>query len=119
MKGIKIFLGGVLLSMLVFLGSSTVSCAAEHEKQDIQMLKDAAAALKTINPHLSNKLSKQADLEAKEEATGKEIGEMNEGGKIKLLNDSSAALKQVNPKLADALTKYAKEEAQEEKEEKK
>lgn len=123
MKVIKVFLFGVLFSTVVFLGSASVSYAVEHEKQDIQMLNDAAAALKTSNPKLSKSLVKQAKIEAKEEATGKEIGEKNEGGKIKLLFDSAAALKTSNSRLADALTKYAKEEskeeAQEEKEEKK
>ncbi len=38
----------------------------EHSKGDIQMLRDAATALKATNPDLSAKLSKYADREANE-----------------------------------------------------
>ena len=116
----KVFLAALLFLTMIFFRHAAVSFAGEHSLQDIQTLKDAAAALKTSNPGLSGKLSEYAEREAgeTEEAEEKEEGEGNGAGNIKLLNDSAAALKQSNPPLADALKKFADEETKEEQEEK-
>ncbi len=53
------------LVMLAFLYQPAASFAHEgaHSEADIQMLRDAATALKATNPDLSEKLSKYADQE--------------------------------------------------------
>ena len=74
MKMLSVLIAGVVLStMLVF--SHATTCFAhegEHSQGDIQMLRDAASALKATNPDLSEKLTKYADREAKEVAEEEE-----------------------------------------------
>ena len=70
MKTLSVLMAGVVLSaMLVFSHSTAVfAYEEEHSQGDIQMLRDAASALKATNPDLSEKLSQYADREAKEVA---------------------------------------------------
>ena len=68
MKMLSILMAGIVLSAMLVFSHSTTSFAheGEHSQGDIQMLKDAATALKAINLDLSEKLSQYADREAKE-----------------------------------------------------
>ena len=104
MKTLKIVKVGLLFSGLLFFAFAAISFADEHSPQEIQKLKDAASALKTSNPDLSDRLSKYADKEAAEEDERENVG---------LLNSAASALQQSNPNLADTLKKYAEKEAQE------
>ena len=117
MKALRTLIAGVFFSMLLIFSHASASFAEEmeHKAADVQSLRDGAAALKAINPELSEKLSKYADEEAneKEEAEEQEEMEEHEEGNIKLLSDSAAALQASNPQLADSLKKYADKEAAE------
>ena len=77
MKMLSILMAGVVLSALLVFSPSTAVLAyeEEHSQSDIQMLRDAASALKATNPDLSEKLTKYADREAEE---GTEEEEENE-----------------------------------------
>ena len=77
MKTLNVLMAGIVLSaMLVFSHSAAVFAhEEEHSQGDIQMLRDAAVALKATNPDLSEKLTKYADREAEE---GTEEEEENE-----------------------------------------
>ena len=123
MKVLRTLIAGVFFSMLLMFSHANVSSAEEneHSKADIQSLRDGAAALKAVNPELSEKLGKYADKEANEKKEAEEKEEMEEHneGSIKLLNDSAAALQVSNPKLSESLKKYAEHEAEEGKEKKK
>jgi hypothetical protein len=123
MKVLRMLIAGVFFSMLLVFAHANTSFAEEneHSKADIQSLRDGAAALKAINPDLSEKLGKYADKEANEKGESEEKEEMeeHEEGNIKLLNDSAAALQASNPQIAESLKKYAEHEAEEEKEENK
>ncbi len=79
MKTLKTLALGVLFSLLLVFAHSGVWFAEheEHGKDDIQMLRDAATALKAANPDLSAKLSKYADREANEKEEAEEY-EKNE-----------------------------------------
>ena len=70
MKMLSVLIVGVVLSTMLVFSHSTASFAheGEHSQGDIQMLRDAASALKATNPDLSEKLTKYADREAKEVA---------------------------------------------------
>lgn len=71
MKTLRILVAVVFLSTMFVFSNSGLSYAheeGEHSKGDIQMLRDSAAALKATNPDLSEKLSKYADRETKEES---------------------------------------------------
>ncbi len=62
-----LLIGLTLTGTLVFSHASTSFAEeAEHGPADIQVIKDAAAALKVSNPELSEKLTKYADREEKE-----------------------------------------------------
>ena len=115
MKTLKILMAGLLFSSLIFFGRAGVSFADGHSPQEIQMLKEAASALKASHPDLSDELNEYADKEAGEkgEAEENEEAEESEEGNIKLLYDAASALQSSNPQLADALKKYADKEAQE------
>ena len=116
MRTLKTALSGLLFAGLIFFGLAAVSFADGHSQQDIQTLKDAAAALRVSNPGLGSELGEYADKEAGEnkEAEGKEENEEDERGGVKLLNEAASVLQQSNPSLAEALKKYAGKEAQEE-----
>jgi hypothetical protein len=66
MKRFKTLATGLVFSLFLVLAHAGVSLAEEHSSADIQMLRDASAALKASNPDLSEKLGKYADREAKE-----------------------------------------------------
>ncbi len=70
MKTLRVLMAAIFLSAMFVFSHQGFSYAheEEHSKGDIQMLRDAAAALKITNPDLSEKLSKYADREAKEES---------------------------------------------------
>ena len=74
MKMLNILMTGVVLSTMLLFSPSTAVFAyeAEHSQGDIQMLRDAASALKATNPDLSEKLGRYADREAKEVAEEEE-----------------------------------------------
>ena len=57
---------GFLVSAFLFRPAVSPAHGAEHSKADIQMLRDAAAALKASNPDLADKLSQYSDREEKE-----------------------------------------------------
>ena len=77
MKGLKVLTAAIFFSTLLVLSHPTASFAEEkeHSESDIQMLRDAATALKASNPDLSEKLSQYADREAREEKEEKEEDE--------------------------------------------
>ena len=78
MKTLRILMAVVFLLALFVFSNLKLSYAheeGEHTKGDIQMLRDAATALKATNPDLSDKLSKYADREAKEVAEEEEENE--------------------------------------------
>ena len=77
MKTLSVLMAGIVLSaLLVFSHSTTVfAYEEEHGQGDIQMLRDAASALKATNPELSEKLTQYADREAKETAEEEEENE--------------------------------------------
>ena len=77
MKMLRVLMAGIVLSaMLIFPHSTAVfAYEEEHSQGDIQMLRDAASALKATNPDLSEKLSQYADREAKETAEEEEEDE--------------------------------------------
>ena len=110
----------MLFSTLIFFGHAPFSCADEHNKQDIQNLKDAAAALKATHPDLGDKLSKYADKEAGEKGEVEEKKEReDERSGVGLVNEAAAALETSNPELSGALKKYAGKEAEEDEEQEK
>ncbi len=69
MKTLRILMAVIFLSAMFVFSHQGFSYAheEEHSQADIQMLRDSAAALKVTNSDLSEKLSKYADREAKEE----------------------------------------------------
>ena len=77
MKTLRNLLAVLMLFSVAIFSQSAVSLAHEdeHDKADLQMLRDAATALKASNPDLSEKLSKYADQEEKE---GKEDADEDE-----------------------------------------
>ena len=77
MKMLSILMAGIVLSALLVFSPSTAVFAyeEEHSQSDIQMLRDAASALKATNPDLSEKLTQYADREAKETAEEEEENE--------------------------------------------
>ena len=68
MKMLRVLVAAIFLSAMFAFSPISLSYAheEEHSKEDIQMLRDAATALKATNPDLSEKLSKYADKEAEE-----------------------------------------------------
>ena len=66
MKTFVTLTAGIFLAAFLVFSKAPVSWADGHSPAEIQMLKDAAAALKATNPDLSEKLSKFAEKEAKE-----------------------------------------------------
>ncbi len=74
MKTLKMLALGVFFAVFVVFAHAGTSFAEEmeHSKGDIQMLRDAATALKATNPDLSAKLSKYADREANEKEEAEE-----------------------------------------------
>ncbi len=79
MKTLKSLAVGLIFSLALVFAPAGASFAEEmeHGKGDIQMLRDAAVALKASNPDLSAKLSKYADREANEKEEAEEY-ERNE-----------------------------------------
>ena len=71
MKTLRVLMAAIFLSAMFAFSHLGLSYAQEeHSEEDIQMLWDAAMALKVTNPDLSEKLSEYADREAEEtEAT--------------------------------------------------
>ena len=69
MKKCTLLIAGLLVSMMFVFSHSTSAFAhgEEHSSADIQILRDAAAALQQSNPELSMKLTKYADREAEEQ----------------------------------------------------
>lgn len=94
----------------MFLGYASVAYAHEHNPQDIQTLRDAAAAMKLTDPNLSDQLNKYADREA----TGKEEAGESRGQNIDLLNHAAKVLHHW-PDLSGRLKKIAEKEFQEQK----
>ncbi len=115
MKRLKILASAALVGTMAFCSLSASSYAEEHPNKEIQTLRDAAVALKSVNSDLSDRLSQYADKEANEkaEAEEKEEAEENKSADVKLLQDSAAALKASNPRLADEVAEYADKEAKE------
>ncbi len=68
MKTLKILMAVIFLSAMFVFSHGLSYAHEEHSDADIQMLRDSATALKVTNPDLSEKLSKYADREAKEES---------------------------------------------------
>ncbi len=103
-----------LFSALLFFERSAVSYANEHSLQEIQTLKEAAVALKSTHPDLSEKLSQYTDKEANEKGEVEEKEEQgDERAGVGILNEAAAALQTSNPELSAALKKYAAKEAEE------
>ena len=77
MRTLSVLMAGIVLSALLVFSPSTAAFAdeEEHSQSDIQMLRDAASALKATNPDLSEKLTQYADREAKETAEEEEENE--------------------------------------------
>ena len=85
----------------------------EHDRGNVQALRDASNALKQSNPALAQKLSDYADREAREReewSKMREQKEQAEAGDVQLLRDSASALKQSDPKLARKLASFAEKE---------
>ncbi|HTL48976.1 MAG TPA: hypothetical protein VL688_13020 [Verrucomicrobiae bacterium] len=102
----------IFFLMLVFFGWPAVSYAHDHTAQEIQTLKDGAAALQSTNPELSGRLKEFANAEANERGEEEEDEEADQN--VALLNDAAAALQGSNTQLAEALKAYAAKESQEE-----
>ncbi len=74
MKTLRVLMAAIFLSAMFAFTHAGLSYAheEEHSKGDIQMLRDAAIALKATNSDLSEKLSKYADKEAEEREEAEE-----------------------------------------------
>ncbi len=68
MKTLSTLMIGFMMATMLVFSHASVSFAEEkeHNAADIQVLKDAAAALKVSSPELSAKLTAYADRESKE-----------------------------------------------------
>jgi hypothetical protein len=71
MNTLRTLVVGFVIAAFLALAPSGISLAKErwmehHRKADIQVLRDAAEALKTINPELSQKVMMYADQEEDE-----------------------------------------------------
>ena len=79
MKPMKSLALSLIFSLALVFAHAGMSFAeeAEHSQGDIQMLREAATALKASNPELSEKLSKYADRETNEREEAEEY-ERNE-----------------------------------------
>ena len=130
-------LKGIVMGLVVVgfcvLSSASFATDEMNDKNKIQALTEAAAALQSSNPILAVELTKFVNEEAKEAANEmagkkeekKELEGANEADMkkhhiehIKLLNDSAAALATAHPDLAKRLTAMAEHSEQRMKEKK-
>ncbi len=122
MKTLKGLVLGICVMGFVVLMSSVSFAEGKHHKIDLNLIRNAAAALQATQPTLSAGLTKYADDEAKEDLEKKGDKAEKEGvaeekqekemkgqqeATIKLFKDSAAALLSTHPDLAASLTKSA------------
>jgi hypothetical protein len=98
-------------ALLLILGFAVLAPAylfaqdAPDIPEDVQLLREAATALKPYDPELSAKVDNYADMQA-EELLGREGTE----AEAAMLKDAAAALKGPNPGLAKKLDEFADRE---------
>lgn len=103
-----------LLALSLLSVSQAFAARMEHSKKDIKLLNDSAAALASVDPDLSGRLTKYADKEAGEKAEAvKAESKMTMKDDAKLLKDAAAALKASRPDLSKGLDRYAAKESRE------
>jgi hypothetical protein len=97
--------------LALVLASAGLAQAHGHGKQDIKLMREAAAALETTSPDLSARLKDCADG-----ATKKGTPSMTEQAELReadLFRDSAAALKDSRPDLSKRLNRVADKEIRE------
>jgi len=107
----RIFVLVLMLAGLLALPAAGAYAHSGRDQNNIGILKDAAVALKAVDPQLAKDMDKYAKDEDSKMLLGDDSESMEEmTGDIKLLTASAAALKTKDPQLSDGLTKYAERE---------
>ena len=103
-----------LLALSLLPVSHAFAGQMEHNKKEIKLLNDSAAALASVNPDPSDRLTQYASKEAgeKTEAVKAESKTLMKDD-LKLVKDAAAALRASRPDLSKGLDRYAVKESRE------
>ncbi|MEI7750530.1 MAG: hypothetical protein WCJ71_00435 [Candidatus Omnitrophota bacterium] len=107
---------GFLVAGLIAVSPELSLARNAHSREELKILNDSAAALKKINPALTEKMVKYAAEEEKESkgiANVNDDSVENEKAGVAFLRNVAKVLKVSDPELSNGLTRYAEKEDEE------